>query len=247
MIGRIRSLAAHLALLALFVLMPGWALAGPWPASGEIVYQITMGGGPPIGEARHSWSHDGRQYRMQTTVRTVGLAAWVKDLHYVQRSEGAVTAAGLRPARFSVEREGKQAELAEFDWQRGVVVHTRKGRTRESAVQANDQDVLSLWHQIALGSGRPLPERLKVVTGRKAAESTLRWEGEEFVELPLGRVATRRLTARAVDGSLQIEVWFATEQYMLPVRLRMTDDEGGVLDQRASALRVAAAMNGMDG
>src|SRR5690606_22956108 len=127
----------RLALLALMAVMPMLAQAADWPASGEIVYQITMGDGPQIGEARHSWSHDGRQYRMQTAVRTVGLAALIKNLHYVQRSEGEVTAKGLRPARFSVEREGKLAELAEFDWQRKLVAHTRKGRTRESALLAN--------------------------------------------------------------------------------------------------------------
>lgn len=234
----------RLALLVLMAVMPMFAQAADWPASGEIVYQITMGDGPQIGEARHSWSHDGRQYRMQTAVRTVGLAALIKNLHYVQRSEGEVTAKGLRPARFSVEREGKLAELAEFDWQRKLVSHTRKGRTRESALLANDQDVLSLWHQVSIGNGRPLPGTLNVVTGRKAADSTLAWVGDETVELPMGRIKARRLKARAVDGSMEIEVWFAAEQHMLPVRIRMTDDDGEVLDQRASELRIGAATNG---
>lgn len=235
-----------LAVLVLAMVLSLPVQAAGWPAAGEIVYQVSMGDGPQIGEARHSWSHDGRQYRMETAVRTVGLAALIKNMHYVQRSEGKVGTGGLRPERFSVEREGKLAELAEFDWQRRRVSHTRKGRTRESALLANDQDVLSLWHQVAIGNGGALPATLNVVTGRKSADSTLAWVGEETVNLPLGRIKTRRLKARAVNGSMEIEVWFAAEQHMLPVRIRMTDDDGEVLDQRASELRIGAATSGKD-
>ncbi|WP_168734398.1 DUF3108 domain-containing protein [Pseudothauera nasutitermitis] len=233
------------ALLAAALCVPALAGAEGWPAAGQIVYQVSMGNnGPLVGEARQSWSRDGSEYRITNTVRTVGLAALIKNMQYVQRSEGRAGADGLRPARFSVEREGRQAERVEFDWKAAQLRFTRKERTREAALGAGAQDVLSLWHQIAQRADQPLPASAQVVTGRKVAESTLAWVGEETLELPLGKLQTRRLKARAVDGSMEIDVWFAPARNMLPVRIRMVDDEGEVLEQRASELRIGAVTQG---
>lgn len=243
--GRVwRGLAAALTLWCTVAIQPVVAAGKAWPSSGLIVYQVSMGNGPQVGEARHSWTQDGRSYRMQTEVRTVGMAALIKRMQYVQRSQGRVLASGLQPARFSVDREGVQAELAEFDWQRKQLTFTRKGRTREEGLKAGDQDVLSLWHQVGVRADQPLPARLQVVTGRKVAESTLEWVGAEELNLPLGRLTTRRLKARAVDGSMEIDVWFAPGQHMLPVRIRMVDDDGDVLDQQASEVRIGVVATG---
>ncbi len=240
-----RGVFAAAALLVMGALQPLWAAPDKtWPASGLIVYQVSMGSGPQVGEARHSWSHDGRVYEMRTEVRTVGLAALFKKMQYVQRSEGQVLAGGLQPVRFSVEREGRQAELADFDWQRMQLAFTRKGRVSAARLRAGDQDVLSLWHQVAMSAGKALPASLQVVTGRKAKDSTLVWMGDETLDLPLGRLATRRLKATAADGSMEIDVWFAPGRHMLPVRIRMVDDDGEVLDQQASELRIGAAATG---
>lgn len=220
------------------ILQPAFAGAAQgWPARGEIVYNLSMGNGPQVGEARHSWAHDGSTYHIETRVRTVGMAALIARLQYVQRSEGRVLADGLQPQRFTVIREGRAAEQASFDWAAGQLVLTRKERRRELPLRAATQDVLSLWHQIAIAGNRPLPAGLQVVTGRKAADSTLSWEGEEELTLPLGKLRTRRLKASADDGSMSIEVWFAIDRNMLPVRIRMVDDDGDVLDQQASELR----------
>jgi hypothetical protein len=62
--------------------------------------------------------------------------------------------------------------------------------------------------------------------------------GPESADLPIGRLDTLRLRAEAGDGSLTVDIWLASRYGMLPVRIRIVDDEGEVLDQRAIQLRL---------
>lgn len=214
-----------------------------WPREGEIVFDVLYGKlAFKLGSATHRWSHDGHRYRMESIAKAAGLLASVDALSYTQRSRGELVAEGLRPQAFEVERGGRRREWSEFDWQKGEVALVRDGEAREAALAAGDQDVLSLWHQIGLAT--PLaggPVRLTVVTGKSAAPTRIVDLGEESIEVPAGRFAARHLRAAAEDGSLTLDVWLAKDRRGLPVRIRMKDRKGEVLDQQARAISLAAA------
>lgn len=205
-----------------------------WPAGGRIAYQVLRGeNGLKLGEARHSWSQDGKRYSMETVVETTGLAAALYSFHYVQRSEGKITADGLQPERFSVTQPGKADEVAVFDWKGQNVVLNRKGKTRSAKIRVGDQDVLSLWHQAAQYGREGSPAAMTVVSNKVAAPSSLSVVGKEAIRLPIGVVDTLRLKAEAKDGSLKLDIWLAEKWQRLPVRIVMTDAKGEVLDQQA--------------
>jgi negative regulator of sigma E activity len=77
-----------------------------------------------------------------------------------------------------------------------------------------------------------------VLTNKSAKPAALKVVGPESAELPIGRLDTLRLRAEAGDGSLTVDIWLASRYGMLPVRIRIVDDEGEVLDQRAIQLRL---------
>lgn len=212
-----------------------------WPQQGEIVYRVALGeGGLQVGEARHDWSHDGTRYRMQVIVETTGVAALLRGFHYVQRSEGELGPQGLRPQHFSVAQKGKELESAVFDWDNGRVSIRRGERERRTAdLQAGDQDVLSLWHQIGIVGVAGLPRTLAVVSNKDAKIALVEVVGAEGLRLPIGGLETLRLRAQAEDGKLTIDIWLARSYGMLPVRIRMVDDKGEVLDQQAIQLRLS--------
>lgn len=212
-----------------------------WPTHGGIVFRVAMGEGAfEVGEAVHEWSHDDTRYAMQVTLQTTGLAGLVRGFHYVQRSEGELGPQGLKPQRFQVEQRGKAAESAEFDWAAGRVSIRRGERERRAAeIRPGDQDVLSLWHQIGIVGLSGLPTTLTVVSNKDAKVALLERVGEETLRLPIGRLDTLRLRAQAEDGKLTIDIWLARNYGMLPVRIRMVDDKGEVLDQQAIRLRLA--------
>ncbi len=211
-----------------------------WPTHGGILFRVFLGQGKfQVGEADHQWSHDGAHYRMEVKVRTTGVAALVRGLHYVQRSEGEIGTQGLKPLRFNTEQEGKPPESAEFDWSAGRVSIRRDGRERRATdVQTGDQDVLSIWHQIGIVGSAGLPRTITVASGKAAKAARLEAVGEESLALPIGRLDTAHIKAQAEDGSLTIDIWLARRYGMLPVRIRMTDDKGEVLDQQAIRLHL---------
>lgn len=247
--------AAGIACIACAVAMPalGAAPAAPsaelrgsgisaWPAQGSIRYRVRMGdAGFPVGEARHAWSHDGKRYRMEIELQTTGVAKMLRDLSYVQRSEGSVGPGGLRPDTFAAEQTRKTPSRVAFDWKKSLVTITRGQRVRNAAIRAGDQDLLSLWHQIAIAGVPGTPLALTVVGGHHATPATVTVIGKESLELPLGRVDTVRVRAKADDEQLSIDLWLAAAHHMLPLRVRIVDDKGEVLDQEALELTVPAA------
>lgn len=221
---------------------PALAFSG-WPAQGAITYRVLLGsGGIQVGEARHHWSHDSKRYRMEVTVRTTGFAALLKNFQYVQQSQGELGPQGLRPELFSVAHLGKALETAVFDWDNAKVSIRRGERERRTAqLHAGDQDVLSLWHQIGIVGAAGLPRTLTVVGNKEAKTARLEAVGEEALRLPIGNIDALRLRVQAEDGTLTIDIWLARSHGMLPVRIRMVDDKGEVLDQQAVELSLPPA------
>lgn len=210
--------------------------AAAWPDSGELVFDVMRGAnGIKLGEARHAWSHDAGRYTMTLALETTGLAGMIYDFRYTQHSEGRVTSGGLQPERFDVTQSGRKPERAEFDWAARKVRVERKGQATYHALQSGDQDVLSVWHLFALAPDS-VPERLLLVTNRRATPSTITALGQEPVAVPAGRFDARRFRVRADTGKLTIDLWLADAQATVPVRLLMTDDKGQVLDLQARTL-----------
>lgn len=210
--------------------------AGPaWPREGRIVYDVFRGEQNfLVGQTAHSWEQDGQRYRMQAVVETTGLVALMRSFRYVQTSEGRVTARGLVPERFRVDQEGRRPESAEFHWDAAeAVVRRNKGPERRGALRPGDQDVLSIWHQLAL-MGEPPPHlRLSLVSNKSVTPSELETVGMDVLTLPLGHVVAHHLRARALDNSLSLDIWLAEKFGYLPVRILVTDRQGETYDQRA--------------
>lgn len=244
-----RYVHALIVLVSLPIMLLGVAVAdtkvsgansvGAWAPSGRIHFEVLRGdGGLKLGEAEHTWQHDGRDYKMSLVLETTGLAAMLYNFRYEQLSRGRVADGRLEPALFSVDQQGKELESASFNWSAGEVVLDRRGRNRAHAVKPGDQDVLSVWHYFALLGDDAPPDALGVVTNRAATETAIAVGADERISTPFGEFQTKRVTLRARSGRLTIELWLSPAHGMLPLRVLMTDDKGEVLDQRALAIDI---------
>lgn len=210
-----------------------------WPASGRIIYRVYYGDdGLLLGRTTHQWKHAAGRYRMQSLVETTGMAALIKDFRYQQRSEGTVSERGLRPERYSVEQKGKPKQAARFDWKRGKVLIDRGDSHREAKIGKGDQDVLSLWHQLARVPLKAVPRTLTVVTNKAAAVSVVRDMGVETLNLPMGETAARHVAVHSDDGNVKVDLWLAEGNKNLPVRIRIEDSKGEILDQQAERIEL---------
>lgn len=224
-------------MLAVCLVPLGPALGAGASAVGSMRFDVHYGGqGFKVGEARHDWKIGPKGYAMTLNLEAKGLAS-LFGLQYEQRSAGAVGPAGLQPDVFSVDQHRRKRDSAHFDWNVARVSIRRDDKERRSEVIASgDQDVLSLWHQVRRFARSEQPVVLNVVTGKSIKRVSVRALGQEMLKLPIGEVETLRMQAQAAGGELDIDIWLSLQHDLLPVRIRITDDEGGVLDQRAATI-----------
>ncbi len=215
----------------------GPSLGELWAASGKIQYNVIRGEQNfIIGRTTHAWTHDQEHYSMETVIETSGLVGLIKPFRMVQRSEGRIGPRGLQPEKFTVERDGRMRERADFDWSSAKVVLVAGERRREFSIAEGDQDVLSLMHHLSLQPEGPLKAELLVVTGKSAVRSVIENLGIEEIEVPAGRVSAYHLGSTGHRGELKIDIWLARDYANLPVRLKITDKNGDVLDQVATGV-----------
>jgi hypothetical protein len=204
------------------------------PGKGRMRYIVTRGeGGFVIGESVHTWNHDGLAYRLESQTETTGIAAVFKPARIVQRSEGEISSAGLRPREFRHERAAG-TDRASFDWSRGVVAYAG----REAGLVEGSQDMLSMYYQLVLLAPRSGAIDMPIATGRKLANYRFEVLGEETLSFPAGERQAVRIRTRS--GNDHIEMWLpvgADEQARgMPLKIRIIDRKGDIYDQIADDL-----------
>jgi hypothetical protein len=211
-----------------------------WLSRGKIQYNVIRGERNfIIGRTVHAWTHDESHYSMETVIETTGLVGLIKSFRMVQRSEGTLGPAGLAPEKFAVERNGELREKADFDWGAGVVRLVAGERRREAPLQPGDQDVLSLIHTLALRGDVPGALDMLLVTGKSAVRAHIENLGVEAIEIPAtpqGPIQAVHLGSTGHGGELRIDIWLARDYANLPVRIKITDKNGDILDQVATGV-----------
>lgn len=203
--------------------------------SAVLRYEVTVRsrGLTLAGEARLDWRHDGQRYTATLALSAPGLRPRVWE------SVGAMDGAGLRPERFADRSRSEQA--THFDRAGGRVVFSNN--QPEAGWMEGMQDRLSVVLQLGMLVAAA-PERfppgtevaLPTATTRHAEEWLFRVLGEEDLALPGGNLRAfklERLPRREYDQ--RVELWLAPGQAYAPVRLRLTNADGGWVDHRWSS------------
>ncbi len=207
----------------------------PLPASGEAQYKLRMG--IVSGELTLSWKFADGHYRLDSVAQGSGIFAIAGK--FVQASEGDIGATGLRPATFSMERRGKK-DSAAFNWSENSVRFTGKSGDRTEAATPGTQDMLSLLFQLAFAP--PLGDDLTVIVtnGRKLERYAFERAGNEVISLEGGKFHTLKILKQRKGDEDGMEVWLALEHHYLPVKIRVTDKKGSVIEQTLMAMKVVS-------
>lgn len=215
-----------------------------WPRQGRIRFAVTRGEGGQatlVGQSTHSWRHDGGTYALQTVTETVGLAALFRPVRVVQTSEGLLGADGIVPQEFRVERSGRMAERAHFDWEgMKLTLYAGERMRREAALAAGAQDILSQIYQIGL-VGAAARVELMIATGKRFGRYAYEVVGEETIETRFGALRTWHLKTPALPDEQAMELWLAADRHNLPLRIRFTDRKGDLYEQNAVEFEIDGA------
>ncbi len=212
------------------------------PELAEISYTIYKGrDGFAVGRAEHTWKRDGKRYTITQVAEASGIFSLIASGRHVQISQGEVTPAGLRPVSYWVQRgqSADKTDSAQFDWQSMRLTFGSGGDTRSVKLPAGTQDLLSFLYQLAFDPPQQSGStQLYITNGRKLDNYGYQSLNEEILETSLGQIKTLHIGKLHQEGEENTEIWLATEYHYLPVKIRHTDKQGGVIEQTASAIKV---------
>ncbi|MES2361872.1 MAG: DUF3108 domain-containing protein [Pseudomonadota bacterium] len=185
-------------------------------------------------DAELAWRNSGSQYEASMKVSALFIGS------RSMTSTGQVTPGGLAPTRFADKFRSEQA--AHFDAAKGRI--TFSANTPEAPWIEGAQDRVSVFMQLGgMLAGKPgafpLGSSITLYTAgpRDADTWTFTVEAEEKLSLPSGEMATFKLTRvprREYDQ--KVEVWYAPSLGYLPVRNRITQQNGDFVDQQLTKL-----------
>jgi hypothetical protein len=183
--------------------------------------------------AELSWLQDGQNYDAKMVVSALFLGSRSMS------SSGRITADGLAPTRFLDKYRSERA--AHFEADKGKISFS--ANTPDAPWLRGAQDRLSVFLQLgSLLAGDPVsyPVGSKVSLYTAGPRDADTWiftvEAEEILSLPAGEVAAIKLTRKPQrDYDQTVEIWFAPAMDYLPVRSRITQQNGDFIDQKLRA------------
>ena len=209
-----------------------------WPSSTKFIYEV-------IGESKGIrfnadgdmlWKHDGSNYEMRLEIRHFLLGS------KIQTSVGQLNSQGLQPKRFGDKY--KQEVAAHFDRDKNQLIFSASSNPQP--LQPAAQDRLSLFAQLAaLLAGTPELRQsgqqisFQVVAAKSADNWTFQVDKQETVKLPIGAVSALKLS-RVFKGAYDqtADVWLSPAYGFLPVKVRIAQSNGDVLEQNLSKVQL---------
>jgi hypothetical protein len=176
------------------------------------------------------WRHDGSQYQALLEYSAPLLPS------RSQHSSGRITAEGLAPQRFSDRSRSEQA--THFQRDSGILVFSNNAPPQPLLPGA--QDRLSVFLQLAaMLAAEPakFPAGTGITVQTVGTRDSQPWlftvEGDEALDLPGGRVPTRKLVRNPLgEYDIRIELWLGSGMDYVPVRIRLTQPNGDFVDQQ---------------
>lgn len=210
------------------------------PVNVEIEFALYKGtNGMKVGRATHTWQITNDTYVIRNVIEATGIFVMLKPGQLTQTSQGKITADGLEPDNFSDQR-GQSADKifnAQFDRQHQTLTYGRASEMTTVSLLPQTQDQLSFVYQFALHAPFTGTVQFAMTNGRKIGTYTYQVIGEEILETELGKLQTLHLGKVHQPNDENAEVWLAKDHQYLPVKIRLTDKEGGVAEQIVTAIR----------
>ncbi len=188
----------------------------------DLAYRAFLGTqGFQIGDATYRLEHSGGQYKILTVGQARGLAALLFPGEAKARSEGAITATGLQPDSYSIERTSThRREAATFDWETGMVLLKDE---KSMPLEMPTFDPLVVLWQFYFSPPTGDEMQFNVATTRKIYHYGFKRVGTEKITLPFGDVDTEIWKKVNGDGVIDAQFWLAPKLRYVAVKVRLNN------------------------
>ncbi len=225
--------------LLLSTALPAVAAATP-PQAVQAQYDLSMNGAP-IAVMQETFEISNGSYQAVSETKAIGVFALVQRRPGRVTSNGEVGSDGLRPKLFDGTRGTGDARRvhAEFDWPAGTLTISHDGRTETAILPSGAQDRLSVMYQFLFLD----PAKLKglefaMTNGRKLDQYRYAIGPDTAIDTPLGRMAVIHLVKQHSASETATEIWLAREHRLMPVKMRIVEDDGKRYEQVISRLEI---------
>jgi hypothetical protein len=209
------------------------------PARAELRYFLFKGDqGLNVGKVTQTWQRLGDAYILTSSAEATGLFSLFVSGKHEQISRGKITATGLQPESFSMQRgSAEKRDAASFDWESRVLRLDSEGRQSTAKLVPGVLDLLSFTYQFAFFLPETGDMRIDLTNGRKLDSYRYRIVAEEKLETPLGLLNTVHLSKLRNPGEEGTEIWLGMDYHYLPVKIRQTDKKGESAEQVITEIR----------
>jgi Protein of unknown function (DUF3108) len=227
--------------LCIFLLSASLAHAlanGVLPKKIQLEYDVKRNG-KLFARVKESFTQDGKQYRVDSTTKGVGIYA----LYGARKlsSVGEVTKDGLKPKRFEL-RQGNSASktlIADFDWAKSTLAMQVKGETKTEPLETGTQDLSSYVYQFMYNPPASDDVNVTLTTGKnlnhyqyKVLDRGLKLQAAKT------NYNTLHIANEPAAGDDKKQLWLAEDQYYLPVRYSIVDENNVNLEQTLTKFHV---------
>lgn len=225
--------------LLLAASLPVFAAVTP-PRAVQAQYELSMNG-TPIAVMQETFETGNGTYQAASETQAIGLFALAQRRPGRVSSSGEVGNNGLRPKTFDGTRGTGDARRvhAEFDWAAGTLTMSYDGRNETAPVPPGAQDRLSVMYQFLFLDPAKLKDLAFAMTnGRKLDQYRYSIGPDTAIDTPLGRMAVIHLVKQHAAGETATEIWLAREHRLMPVKMRIVEDDGKRYEQVISRLEI---------
>jgi len=212
------------------------AAAGELPQRVTIIFDVNRGNFG-LGTGTDVLETDGKSYSIVSQTHPTGIAALIPKARIRRESHGMITSQGLRPQQFLDQRGKGEPAVAKFDWETKLITFEREGKAQSEALPNIAYDRLCIAYNFVFHQPQGEDFQFSMTDGKRLSEYRYVLVGKEILKTPMGEVQTVHWTKqREKETDRGADLWLATDQYFLPVRIVFTDKDGSRYEQVAKQI-----------
>lgn len=228
-------------ILLLFLLLGLSTSLQAAPGKVRLSYTV-LKGSVIVATVNETYSRTDNHYAIESVSRAAGLFALFKPEVIRVTSEGTIGPSGLRPDTFSSTRklDADRNTRADFDWPGQRLMLSDRNGKRTVPLPAGTQDRLSAMYQFMFLKLEDMHElEFDMTNGSKLDLYRYVLARDQNVTVPLGKFRATYAATPEEKGATRSEVWLATDRANVPLKLVITDPEGGTITQVLTGLDIA--------
>jgi len=216
----------------------GTNLAFAYPNNIQLEYDVARNG-KLFAKVKESFTQNGKTYYVKSVTKGIGVYALMGER--VLTSNGAVTKEGLKPNHFELH-QGKSAKktlIADFNWAKSKLNMQVKGEKKTEPLEKGTQDLASYLYQFMFNPPTKDEVKVTMTTGKKLHTYQYKVMARGL-KLNIAKTSYKALhiSNEAAAGDDKKQLWLAQDQYYLPVRYKLTDEDGDNFEQTLTKIHV---------